>query len=309
MKHKYICFIMGFLSVCSVIARMLQLLFCTDPNTGFVYTGVVPKMCSFVFFICLFLVALFSIIFPGFFSHRQPTDNPKHKEFPILTISSLFLGFTSLIFGTISAVTSASGFTSVMGLLHLILSMFTAFFFLLEGARGFSNVKVPKFLTISPVLYFTFLLIDTYISTTGLAAITENLLYLFFLCTALVFFILHGKLLSHIDFRKSARQIYPMGFLTFIMGAVCSVPEFILVLTGKAVYIHNGFSFKPFFILIVSLYSIIYTLLLYCKRLNYHPHIRSVADLDYEPPISSAFLYDDNIEHSNKSEKSNEETN
>ena len=97
-------------------------------------------------------------------------------------------------------------------------------------------VPIARGLTVFPVLWCGVRLGASFIQYTGIAKISENLLDVGMLCLYLCFWLFHGRLWSGISSRKTARWVYGVGLAAALFGVICTVPRWIVSLTGISLH-------------------------------------------------------------------------
>ena len=239
MKHKHITNLtLAGIGAC-LLLRTLQLLVLIDGETGFGKVGFTYSGLNIAVYVLTLLVAVGIVVLSSFFSKRQPVSAPDTTVSPALSVFSFLMAVFNL-FTAGGFLLSGRGINNPYGSLYLLLLLLSALFFIFYGISGFGSVKCPKILSVAPLLLSGYELIEAFISYTGMANISDNVYECLFLCCLLFFFLLHGKVISSVDVRRSARVILPASWLTVFFGFLTAVPPLIVALLGGNSLLHHS---------------------------------------------------------------------
>ena len=263
MKHKNILLIFSSFTAVAVILRTLQLAFFIESSTGFHKNNGNNGYIAIVIYALYFVFAIGTYLLVNFFSKIQPSSRPDTGKSPILAVISLVLSAFFLLSSASTVVFSDFTQSIASSALSLLTGLFSFFFFLLYGIGGWVKIKLPSGFTIAPIIYFVYRLVMSFINYTGVSNISENILDIVFLCFAVLFFLLHGKILSGIEVRKSCRQIFSFGLLTFFFGCLNSLPPVLTVALGREAELHSMPSLATLGYLLFGIYALVFTLYLY----------------------------------------------
>ncbi len=286
MKHKKIVMIAVALSALAILLRLIQLIIFIDEKTGLVKNTSVALLFSVI--ISLVFAGSVGIIFitSSFLGHRKPSQNPDLKDFPFLNFMTFFFGAFCLVPHLLPNYNS----DSTWNLIGLATSIFSCLFFILRGISFRSRLGCPQILSIAPILMFIFYTVKTFIDTTGMVLIIENVIKLVALCAGILFFASHGKVVSEVNFRTNSHRLYSFGLIFFFFSVLYSIPPLIFTLLGKINLLHGGISFDHFTILIAGIYALSFTLSLYSKALI-KKHKKTTETLDITTPETSTDFY------------------
>ena len=263
MKFRTIFPIFLIITIVSVTLRFLQSYIMTDPRTGFFLSeySVLNFMLTAAFVIVILLLLVFS-----FRAKELPgTVNLKSAA---LCAASMFLAFSLMIEGAIMltggsfyALSKDTGrsefqFTVLLGFVLLCLSIIA---FLVYGVRLISGKAMSGFLMVFPVFYWAYRLVAAFVTYTGIANISENILYILSICFSLIFLLSHGKVLSDISREKSMKSVLSYGLVSGLFCFVSTVPRFLLMLIGQQDMIHEGLLGKPLDF-IFGVYAVVFVL-------------------------------------------------
>ena len=263
MKHKYLTAV-SFSGVgCVLLLRALQLLTLIDGSTGFGKVGREYTGLNITVYLITGLVAVAIFVLTSFFSKRQPVSAPDMSLSPSLSVFCFIMVLYHL-FGVGAYLLSGKEITTTFGALYLIFLSVSIVFYILYGISGFSSVKFPKLLSVAPVLLCGYNLISAFIGYTGMANISDSIYECIFLCLALFFFLLHGKVISSVEIRRSARMILPTACLMVLFGVLVAVAPLVTALLGGVSVLHTS-PITTLSALFPTAYALAFTLNLYKK--------------------------------------------
>ena len=255
MKHKYITNLSAAGIGACLLLRVLQLLVLTDGSTGFGKLGAAYEGLNIAVSALTVLVAAGILVISSFFSKRQPVTAPDTTLSPALSVYSLIFAIYNLFAAGIFLL-KGNEIGKPLNTLYLLLLLLSAVFFIFYGISGFGSVKCPKLLSVAPLLLCGYQLIAAFISYTGMANVSDNVYECLFLCCCLFFFLLHGKIISSVDMRRSARLMLPTAWLTILFGLITSVPPIVVAILGGSSLLHT-----PIATSVASLFPTIYAAL------------------------------------------------
>lgn len=266
MKHKNILLIFSGFTAVAVILRTLQLMFLIEHSTGFDKNNANNGYIAIVIYALYFVFAIGTYVLVNFFSKIQPSSRPEIEKSPFLAVASLVLSAFFLISSASTVVFSDFTENTASNTLSLLTGLFSFLFFLLYGMGKWAKIKLPSGFTVAPIIYFVYRLVISFINYTGVTNISENIFDIIFLCLALLFFLLHGKILSGIEVRKSCRQIFSLGLLTFFLGCLNSLPLILTVAFGREAELHSMPTLGTLEYLLFGIYALTFTLYLYGNK-------------------------------------------
>jgi len=247
-----------------LVLRVLQLLVLIDGPTGFGKVGTPYVGLNLAVYLLTVLVMAAIFVLTSFFSNRQPVAAPDTTISPSLSVFS-FVMMVSLLFRGGIYLLFGGGLASSYGILYIILHLLSILFFAFYGISGFGSIKCPKLFSIFPVLLYGYDLIAAFIGYTGMANISNNVYECLFYCLCLFFFLLHGKVLSSVDIRRSSRILLPTTWLAAFMGFMISIPPLVAFLLGGKEILH-GSPLTSVSALFPTIYMLLFTSALYKKQ-------------------------------------------
>lgn len=278
--------LLGVATALCVLARCVHLLFFTAPETGFIKNGTLSFIASAGFWGLLLISAAVSFFPAAFLSHRKPAGNAKLKEYKPLKIFTITMGIYCFISGIPQVFSEASAW----GLIGLAACILSGVFFILEVLKDEVKLKNPKILTLMPAVMFIYFTVFGFIEATGVALITENVLFTLYSCLGILYFATEGKILAEVNFRTNSSQLLPVGFLFFLMSVTYGLPPILLSLIGRASQVHGGLSVNHFTAVVAGAYALCFTLTLFSKNLL-AKHKKTTEKLEFSSPESSTDFY------------------
>ena len=252
MKYKNIIFFFAIALPVSVVVRLLQIIYTIDALTGF-FKQPYRSMSTTMTIVMLLACAVTAIL--SFTTHRSPEKPPK---------VNIFLGLTSVALGAsilIEIVTEhlASSIPLWQILLLDISGLLATAFFLAYGAGAVLKFKLPGLLSVFPCIYWIARLICVFMSVSPLALISDNVLILACYCVSLLFMVNFAKLMAGIKDDYNFRKLMSFGFVAVILCAADGIPRAVLMMTGRAAYLHSSVS-ATYTVLAAGLFILAFTL-------------------------------------------------
>ena len=257
MKHKYIISVALVGALGLVVARTIQLKMLIDGATGF---GKPGSAANAAIYIISTLILAATFVVSGFFSKRQPVRCPNIRLSPGLAVMNLVL-VVYHFYGIGTHIINSRDLTSTFSLIYLLFLLLTISFHLIYGISALSeNIKVPKLLSLAPVLLAGYKLVDSFIGSIGVSLISENVYECLFYCLLLFFFLQHGKIIAGIEIRRAARIILPAALMLFSVGCITSAAPMVALITGTKLHASLNGDILP------ALYAVFFVLALYRKK-------------------------------------------
>ncbi len=286
MRQKKMIQLLSISTIFCVLVRCIHLLFFTTPETGFIKNGTAAFIASAGFWGLFALSAIVSFFPAAFFSHRKPAGNAKLKDYKPLKIFTITMGIYCFISGIPQIFSEASAW----GLIGLASCILSGVFFILEVLKDEVKLKNPKILTLAPTIMFIYFTVFGFIEATGVALITENVIFTIYSCVGILYFATQGKILAEVNFRTNSAQLLPVGFLFFLVSITYGLPPILLSLIGKASQVHGGLTINHFTAVVSGAYALCFTLTLFSKNLL-AKHKKTTDKLDFSSPETSTDFY------------------
>lgn len=249
----------------TVAGRTVQLIFMTEPATGFFKPSYAALGVAMGVLLGLCLAGLLAL--SRFL--KEPFRPIGDKSIPLAAAAFLMAAAQLYEAAAVMLSDTRIGITLV---LHMLLLFGSVAFFAMLGVSRISYLPLPHILTVLPVLLWVYKLVAAFIHYTGIANISENILEIALLCFSLLFMLQQGKFLSG-DRIKSGRWILGGGICTALLCAAATLPRYILLLCGQGSLIHDGALPNPSD-LVLMLYILAFLLSLYPLRETARPDSR-----------------------------------
>lgn len=133
---------------------------------------------------------------------------------------------------------------------YLIFLIAAIVFFAFYAYEQFTGKKCPPLLSTAPILWAVLRLGRTFTMYTGLADISENTFDIVMLCLMLLFWLLHGRIISGYNARTSTKWIFGIGLSSALLAVICTVPRLYIQLFEDSITLHS--STTPRFINVIS---------------------------------------------------------
>lgn len=241
--------------------RTYQMFTIVERGSGF-WTG--RNFTINLLYILLFLVIGVSV-FLGFSSSKIPHSFSKKKD-PIIGAGALILAFSMVIDGAtqlwnfINVLTDWKNYaptemnrldflvkSSSFALpLETVFAILGALYFLLFGLYYLNGSRSPddfKLLAVMPVFWLLMQLVYRFARTTNFMNVSELFFELFLLAAMILFFLNFSRIISHVGEKDSYWTVYAFGIPSVVLGFICSVPRFLLVVTGKGAMLTDNSPF------------------------------------------------------------------
>ena len=286
MKHTRIVLFYILALVVSVYARTVQVLYLTEPKTGFFMEG--NRELAFLLCGVIALSVIASAVISNF-SKRTPKGVPKKS--PALTVSGVLLSLSFLYEAALGTALSSLHVFSVLCRVFAAISFFGT---LLWVVSLYSSKTVPalKLFWLAPVGFLFFKIFGAFSLYSSLALIADYIFYLFFLCSTLSFFTLLANLENGYQARNSSFKLFPAAVCCSVGAALCFVPQFVLLLLGREPS-HLPLSTLPL-TLAVFIFSLIYVFGVYKKNniVRHHRKTHSLKVSETYDDLGDQFLTD-----------------
>lgn len=233
--------------VVAVVVRVCQLLFMTEPETGFFYTNF-ETLGTLLTVLYVAIIAATAII-----SYAELRGRAKMPE---RGVAVTLLSAAAAVMLAAEAVSGLLNTESLSGMtvISTLLTLGTAAFFVFE-ALAFLNTapETRRWLSLFPAAYWLIRVVSSFSTYMKMANISENLFDVAAMGFLTLFFLIYGKAVSQVDMAKSMRMLAPAGFCASILCLVCSLPRYAVLLFSDSKILHDTASPQPIFILMAVL--------------------------------------------------------
>ena len=168
----------------------------------------------------------------------------------ILKISAFALAFIGYSAGSVRLgmwkYITANGYVPVI--LQAIFALFAAIYFIVFGMSylaGKNTFQDSKLLALAPMLWAVARMINGLMKPISYVKVSELLLELFATALLMITFLSFARVSSQISEKGEMRKVFAYGLPAALFCLVCSVPRFVLVVTGKASALAEGYGIEP----------------------------------------------------------------
>ncbi len=239
-------------TVCAVLLRVLQITQMTEAATGFFIKGF--ETIGNGVTIGIFVIAAICVIYAAYSKDKQIYPVTITKPFGVI---HFFLALAILYESLFSNISNTIHTWQI--LLQMVFGLLSALVLAYRGYCAFTGGKITPITSVSLILFWIIRVIIVFSSHISISVISENVFEMAALCTALVFFLNAAAYENEIDNERIKKRIFPSAMAAFIMGAVYSASQVLLLLSGKgdALHNHNATFFTNTVLVIYVLYYMI----------------------------------------------------
>lgn len=219
-------------TVCAVLLRVLQITYITETKTGFFIKEFETLGNIITIGICL--IAAVCVIYAALYKKREIYPVTVTKPFGII---HFFLAAAIIYESLFSPVSHAIHTWQI--LLQIIFGLLSALVFIYRGYNAFTGGKTPPITMVAHIVFWLIRVIIVFSSYISVSTIAENVFEMAAICTALVFFLNAGAYENEIDPERIKKRLFPSAICAAIMGAVYSVAQLVVIISGKSSILHT----------------------------------------------------------------------
>lgn len=232
-KKILICFCIG-APVC-VAARIFQIVYATEYNTGFFVRGKETLGWAMLGIIAVACVLLAIVTFKAY---KNPERPPKIKA--ALSVMA-FLTAGALLYEVIGEnmpLTMPAWQVTVLKFVTVL----CAAYFVAFAVQGFTEFKMPALTHAIPCVYAIVKTIGTFINISSLPIISDNILLVSGYCLLMLFFIKYGKLYNGIDGERGFRKLLAAGLTAATVCISQALSVIVINIVKAKPYLHADLS-------------------------------------------------------------------
>ena len=234
MKHNHIINLLWIsIPICALL-RLLQILFTIDGTTGFInqqYSDI-GTLISLIIFAAVAAMGVMAYFAEG-------PSKPEPALRPILAFTCTLTG-GMFIFATVSGI---STFNSWHSILLVLLSLMSAFVFILFGLKNIYSYNFSPILLIVPTLYYIVKLINLFLTTSAIALVSENIFLLFTNSAVLWFLFEFAQYENNFgDPKKTYKKIFASGICAVMLCIITGLPKLILIILQEGTVLRGDVS-------------------------------------------------------------------
>ncbi|MBR3844561.1 MAG: hypothetical protein IKM39_03545 [Clostridia bacterium] len=220
LKRLYLYFVFALVAVATGV-RTWELSAAIDPS-GF-YLPAYETLCQIIGYAALALVV--GLLLIGRLSLKPQGEIFFPKKNPLLGSASLLLMLACVLQG-VSDYSSAT--TDLMGLIGAVTCFATALSYGVIGISLLQGKTVPFGAAALPVVSHLGYLVLQYANFNGIAQISENMIFILFICSFLALLMSQCRILTGINAPKGVAFGYGTATATALFGLCASVPHWIM---------------------------------------------------------------------------------
>lgn len=233
MKQKNRVWVLFVACIAVIPLHIVEIYRLTDPATGFYKTeGTAPWLLCIG--IILAAVAVGTVL--KYRIRKSPKTAPTGGLLlPVAAwVTALALGYD--FFGEVYFGSQGNTFHTA-NMLFLALAIL---FFMFFGVYCRQEKPLPTLLNFFSIPLMGYRLLEKFLSTKGMAIISEHVYDLFLRCFMLLAYLALAKVLCEIDLRKTSRQLLRWATATAMLAVLCTVPGCILWFMGNNGVLHTA---------------------------------------------------------------------
>lgn len=219
--------------VSAVILRCLQLIFLTDPQSGFFISGS-EGLGNSLSVITVLLIALTGAM--ALFA-KPESIRTRPVPSPVLGCAALLAGISHFMEPFLNGISMPS-VPGWMAVLRLLMILAAGGVFCWFGIAHLMDLDPRYPLSLVLIVSWVVRLMSTFISFTGMSNISENLYDVLMLILTLAFFLTQGKSLCGISQKHQPTLLLATGLSAVLCTAVSALPGMIVSFTSNTELAH-----------------------------------------------------------------------
>lgn len=215
-----------------IAARVLQLAFAVESNTGFYISG--KETFGVIMMAVIFVVSAY-VYLTAFKAYKTPEKPPKINLFLVFSSIGMALVLANELLHQKFPSTTLSWQISMVKIMTVI----AIAYFVTVALQGIFKFKLLPILHVIPCLYAMAKTIFSFISVSSLALISDNVLLVAAYCLLMLFFINYAKLYNNLDTDLNFRKILATGLAASIVCNAQAIAYFGINIFGAQGYLHT----------------------------------------------------------------------
>ncbi len=239
--------ILGLLAI-AVPFRTYQLLFITEPATGFYKT---VDWSVYLIYGLSAAVIVVSFLLVNFAKNVPSSKDNVLKKSTFLAITSILFAIGILIDSVLSFSAFFNGKSGVENtipvLMEAVFGVLAVIYVLLFGISHFDGKTIysqRKFLALAPLAWTTGRIIIRFMRKIAYVNIADLMLEIFLLASMMIFFLAFARISSGIANDKSMRSLFNSGYICIFFCALANIPRLVISLTGNGHLIPTEYPFS-----------------------------------------------------------------
>lgn len=223
MKHRHALVLTAIILPVCALLRIIQIYFTIEGTTGFIKQQYKTISVLITVIICAATAALGLLA-----ATLEGMRKNDYKQRPFFAIVCALTG-GMFFYQTVAGATQITNGTWY-NLLLALLSLMSAFVFVVYGFKNIYDFELPALLYVIPVSYYIVKLISIFVSTSELARVTENVFLIFTNGILLWFMFEFASLEGEVgNLAKKPKRLFASGLSASVLCCVVSLPKLIVV--------------------------------------------------------------------------------
>ncbi len=224
--------ITGVGTVCAIALRIMQIIFITETKTGFFIKGL--ETIGNIVTAAIILIIAVCTVYGAVYKEKEAEKAVITRPFGIVHFILAAAIIYESLFSTVATATETWKI-----LLQMVFGLSAALVFALRGYRAYVGGESSPALSVVYVLFWLVRLIITFSSYISASVLAETVFEMLALCTTLVFFFNMSAIENDVSAPRRQKTILPLSVATILSGAVYSVSQVIVILSGKGQLLHT----------------------------------------------------------------------
>ncbi len=225
------------------VLRIIEQAVMIDPANGFYYDEM--SMAGKLILAVTLAIMLVMLIL-GRTAKEYPKSAPV-KSRPLFVASLVMAAavvvdvFTTIVSEkfNIAVMGGSRGLLFYLYLLYIAAALASLLFFLYYAYTQYTGIKAARLAPIIPIFMAVLKLAIVFSEHAGMANISDNVNNVLMLCFLLIFWLLHGRVISNAGYSKAVKWIYGVGLCASVYCAVCTLPYYLITIFGRADLLHQ----------------------------------------------------------------------
>lgn len=240
LKRLLFCFCAAvpLLTVLRIVEQGLMI----DPKNGFYY----DKYPWGGMLLLVILAVMLLLVILGRTCRRYPMSAPSASR-PVFIVSAVMAAaFAVDIFQTVlsqefsvSVLGESRGVLFYLHLLYIAMAAMSLLFFAYYAFVQYSGRRASRLAPVIPVITFVLKLAVVFTEHSDIANISDNVNNILMLSFLLVFWLLHGRMVSDSGYARAVKWAYGVGFAASLYCVICTLPYYLLTVFGKSGLLHQ----------------------------------------------------------------------
>ncbi len=221
--------------------RTYQLLFITEPSTGF-YINI--DWSVYAIYGLSALAILVSYILVNLAKNVPSSRDEIRKKNVFLAVSSILFAIGIIIDSVLALTSILAGTAGVENLASVVIEavfgVFAAIYIMIFGISHFDGRTTYfqyRFLALAPLVWTTGRIIIRFMKKIAYVNVADLMLEIFILAAMMIFFLAFARISSGLSNERSMRSLFASGYVCIFFCALANIPRIVLSITGNGQHI------------------------------------------------------------------------